>query len=160
MPRLVAAVFVVVGGLGTIVVVMSVQTRFLITMYARATNKIRGYFAEQNNKAIASALRLPTRTNVPRYFERASYNFWAACGMATVNAAYVTLGVYQMLRPRPHVIWPASMAGGILLIGQAAYYVWQAHGRESRDSGDKIGFKETSKLIDFWTQIRKLFGRS
>src|SRR5205085_5395371 len=45
MPRLVAVVFFGAGAIGLFVAMMAIQTRFTVTMYARATNAIRGYFA-------------------------------------------------------------------------------------------------------------------
>src|SRR5690349_11036264 len=75
MPPLIAATFFIVGLLGFLVVIMCIQTKFLVILYTRTVNMIRGQFAEPS---ILGALHLPTKGDEPPYKEKGSYNFYAA----------------------------------------------------------------------------------
>jgi hypothetical protein len=140
MPRLIAVVFLIVGMLGFLVVIMCVQTKFLITLYMRAVNTVRGQFAVPS---ILNGFRLPTSGNKPPYFEKGSYNFYAALGMALVNGSYVSLACYQLLSPSRYLKW-AGIAGGLAwVIVHYWYYVHQARGREARGQAE-LGFLESA----------------
>jgi hypothetical protein len=148
MPPLVAVVFVGAGVLGFPVVVMAIQTKFTVTMYARATNSIRGYFAKASGQSISPALRLPTKANVPPYVESGSYNFYGALAMAMINSVYLSFGLLQMRRVFSLLAWVAFPIGTVWFIWHGWYYIHQARGRASRDSGDEITFKESALNIE------------
>lgn len=136
MPQLIAWIFLLVGLLGFLVVTMCIQTKFLITLYMRAVNAIRAHFdAGKKSKA----LRLPTSGKVPPYFEKGSYNFYAALGMAVVNASYVSLACYRLLSQWQWK-WLGMVAGVVWVIIHYWYYVSQAAGREMRDKEGGLEF--------------------
>ena len=133
MPPLIALVFLIVGLLGFLVVMMCVQTKFLVTLYTRTVNAIRGHFAD---KKISIALHLPTSGDVPPYYEKGSYNFYAALGMACVNGIYVWLACYRLLGYWLVWQWRAAAAGIIIgtlwVLCHYWYYVGEARSRETR----------------------------
>jgi hypothetical protein len=142
MPRLIAGVFFIVGLLGFLVVILCIQTKFLITMYMRAVNTIRGQFISGGDP-IPNGFRLPMTGDKPPYFEKGSYNFYAAFGMACVNGIYVSLACYQLLRPwRP---WNCvGIVGGLIWVSiHYWYYVHQARGREGRGK-DELSFLDSA----------------
>src|SRR6266404_2794462 len=151
MPPLIAWVFLLVGLLGFLVVIMCIQTKFLITLYMRAVNAIRGHFAQlESSNALYSpplpplfqpSLRLPTVGTVPPYYERGSYNFYAALGMALVNASYLSLACYRLLSPWHAWKSTGFLAGLVWLVIHYRYYVRQARGRETRDSPTGLIFR-------------------
>jgi len=145
MPLPIGWVFLLVGLLGFVVVIMCVQTKFLITLYMRSINAIRGHFEQPT---IKDALRLPTSGSVPPYFETGSYNFFAAMAMAIVNGFYVWLALDRMipalLYPVPGYVWIALYAGIAWAIAHFGYYVHQAQNRETNDRG-RLKFGDSSK---------------
>ena len=150
MPQLIAWVFLLVGLLGFLVVIMCIQTKFLITLYMRAVNAIRGHFdAGQNSKA----LRLPTKRNVPPYLEKGSYNFYAALGMALVNASYVSLACYRLLIQWQAWRWLGPLVGIVWVTIHFLYYVKQASSREKGDSGDELDFRGSSAVLGLWRKF-------
>jgi hypothetical protein len=141
MPPLIAWAFLLVGLLGLLVVIMCIQTKFLITLYMRALNAIRGHFAQLE---ASNALRLPTVGTVPPYYERGSYNFYAALGMALVNASYVSLAFYRLLSPWQAWKWTGFLAGLVWVVIHYQYYVRQARGRQTRDSAAGLEFRPSA----------------
>ena len=141
MPQLIAWVFLLVGLLGFLVVTMCIQTKFQISLYMRAINAIRNHFADAT---ISGALRLPKESNVPHYYEKGSYNFYAALGMAFVNASYVSLACYRLLSPWHAWKWSGFVAGLVWVIIHHRYYVQQARGREKRDSPTGLVFLDSA----------------
>jgi uncharacterized membrane protein YqjE len=89
-----AWLFVLVGLLGFLVVLIIVQIRFNIILYVRAVNAIRGYF---HTDAIHNALLLPTRANVPGYYERGKHIHILISGMGLINSLYVAFGLFHLL---------------------------------------------------------------
>lgn len=142
MPRLIAVVFLIVGMLGFLVVIMCIQTKFLITMYMRAVNTIRGHFVSAVN-AIPNGFRLPIEGDKPPYFEKGSYNFYAALGMALVNGSYVSLACYQLLSRWQGLKWGGIAAGLVWVTIHYRYYVHQARGREGRGKVE-LRFQESA----------------
>jgi len=140
MPRLIAVVFLIVGMLRFLVVIMCIQTKFLITLYMRAVNSIRGQFAVPT---IPNGFRLPTAGNKPPYFEKGSYNFYAALGMALVNGSYVSLACYQLLSSSERLKWVGLTVGLTWVVIHYLYYVHQARGREARGQAE-LGFLESA----------------
>jgi hypothetical protein len=136
MPSPIAVVFILTGIIGFVVAMMFVQMRFTVILYTRAMNAIRGYFAEGSN--IQPALRLPTRTTVPPYYEKGSYIQLTLAGMALVDSGYIGLGLYQLISwkacPVP-VIFLSILVGVIAWFGHMGYYLLQARARERRDPG-------------------------
>jgi len=142
MPRLIAVVFLIVGLLGFLVVIMCIQTKFLITMYMRAVNTIRGQFISAGD-VIPNGFRLPMSGDKPPYFEKGSYNFYAALGMAFVNGSYVSLACYQLLSPWGHLKWGGIVGGLVWVSIHYWYYVHQARGREGRGK-DELSFLDSA----------------
>jgi hypothetical protein len=140
MPPVIALVLLLVGLLGFLVVTMCVQTKFTITMYMRVVNGIRGRFAYQaspiGSRTGPNVLRLPTQSDVPPYYEKGSYNFYAALGMALVNAGYVLWGSYLLLSPWHALKWFGIPAGLVWLGAHYWYYIRQARHREERGMGE------------------------
>jgi hypothetical protein len=139
----VAWVFVLVGLLGFLVMMMFVQVRFLLILYMRAMNAIRGHFAKDSPDSLA--FQLPTNPKSPPNIERWSYIFFAVVGMAVVNGAYVSLGLYFLLA----AIWPEavqfqmfiSLVSGLLAVAiHVGYYFWQGNRREKRHHSDRLTF--------------------
>jgi hypothetical protein len=151
MPQLIAWVFLLVGLLGFLVVIMCIQTKFLITLYMRAVNAIRGHFDAGQNSA---ALRLPTKHDSPPYFEKGSYNFYAALGMALVNASYVSLACYRLSIQWQGWKWLGPVLGIVWVTIHFLYYVKQASRREKGDSGDELGFRGSSAVLRLWQFLR------
>jgi len=139
MPPVIALVFLLVGLLGFLVVTMCIQTKFTITMYMRVVNGIRGHLAYE----IPDALRLPSKSTVPPYYEKGSYNFYAALGMALVNASYVSLAFYRLPGPWQFWRWSWIVVGLVWVIAHYWYYVRQARHREKRGIGE-LTFRESA----------------
>jgi hypothetical protein len=134
-PLVVAWVFLLTGLLGFLVTMMFIQVRFSIILYTRAMNAVRGHFAGMGN--IRAALRLPTRGDVPPYYEKGSYILVAVLGMAVVNAAYLGFGAYRVTAPALSSLVRASSCLLLSVCWGTAhlyYYHRQAWQRDHRDS--------------------------
>jgi hypothetical protein len=131
LPLPLAAVFILVGFLGFLVMMMFVQVRFLIILYMRAINAIRGHFAADFPGS--PAFQLPTDPQSPPYIERWSYIFFAVVGMAIVDAAYVSLGLYFLLPRATQFRTLITIVSGLLVLAiHVGYYFWQGHQRGKR----------------------------
>lgn len=145
LPLPLAVVFFLTGMLGFLVMMMFVQVRFLIILYTRAMNAIRGHFAEKG--AILGALRLPVTGDVPPYYEPGSYVLIAVIGMGLVNAAYATFGMYHVLAFARLLV---RILANVLLflvwfLVHLFYYRRQAAHRQDKDRGSgKLTFRQPS----------------
>jgi hypothetical protein len=143
MPWLIAVVFFIVGLLGFLVVIMCIQTKFLITMYMRAVNTVRGHFV--TTAIAAEGFRLPSKGTLPPYFERGSYNFYAAFGMALVNGLYVFMACSRLLNYwltwKVRGVFGGFHVGAILVTAHYCYYLYQAAERENRGKRE-LTFRE------------------
>ena len=138
MPRLVAGAFLGVGLLGFIVVMLLIQTRFMIVGYMRAVNAIRGQLTDDETKI---ALVLPTSPQRPFYYEKGSFVTIGAIGMGLVNASYVGLALYRLLDSRGFGKWLIVLVvAGAWLAVHIIYYRFQASKREKNTRGGKMDF--------------------
>jgi hypothetical protein len=133
-PLPVAGALVLIGVLGTLVVMMFIQMRFTIIMYTRVVNAIRGHFLQPGTLAYS----LPLDPSVPHFYESLSYIQVAVAGMSLVNSVYIGLGLFNLIH------WPArygvriavcAMLGVVLWILHMVYYQAQAARRESHSKG-------------------------
>jgi len=144
LPLPLAIVFLLTGSLGFLIVMMFVQIRFLIILYMRAMNSIRGHFAKEAH--VRDGLRLPIDGNVPPYYEPGSYVLFAVIGMGLVNSAYVAFGVHDLttrvFRDRPLIaIFTGIGFFAAWFALHLTYYRNQAHRRETKDKGGKLTFR-------------------
>lgn len=144
MPRLIACVFLLVSVLGFLLVIMYIQTRFILVDYMRAVNAIRNYFATAST--IESALILPRAKNRPFYYERQSYTFFAVLAMALVNSGHLGLALYSFLGSHLIVKWAAAALSFLIWLGLHWYYFReQATKREARRAiTGGMGFGESA----------------
>lgn len=133
-PLPVAAALVLIGVLGSLVVMMFIQMRFTIIMYTRVVNAIRGYFLKPGTLAYS----LPLDPSVPHFYESLSYIQIAVAGMSLVNSIYISLGLFNLIH------WPSRygvriagcvVLGVVLWILHMVYYHAQAVRRESHSQG-------------------------
>jgi len=124
----VGAVALLVGFLGLLLALIVAQVRFNIILYVRATNAIRGHFAA---KGVADALLLPTRPDVPPYYERLKHTQFMITAMGLVNGCYVGLGFHALARR----IDLAVVAGVVFLAVHLFVYWWMARERDAKDKG-------------------------
>ncbi|HEY6332218.1 MAG TPA: hypothetical protein VI756_23015 [Blastocatellia bacterium] len=134
MPGPVACLFLLASVLGFLIVMIIVQIRLNIILYVRAANAIRGHFSR--NSVISHALLLPGNPRVPPYYEGGKHTQQTVIAMALVNALYLGLAAYSLLRLPPY--WHLSIAGVLALVfffAHLKYYSGAANNRESKDHG-------------------------
>jgi hypothetical protein len=138
MPPLVAGAFLGAGLLGFLVVMMLIQTRFMIVLYMRAVNAIRGHLVDQKTKG---ALVLPTSSQHPLYYEKRSFVTIGAFGMGLINASYVVLSLFRLLASLGPWKWlPVLIAGMAWFIFHIEYYRFEASRRETNSRSGKMEF--------------------
>ena len=133
-PLPVAAALVLIGVLGSLVVMMFIQMRFTIIMYTRVVNAIRGHFLKPGTLSYS----LPLDPSVPRFYESLSYIQIAVAGMSLVNSIYISLGLFNLIHWRGRYgvrIAGCVVLGVVLWILHMVYYYAQAGRRESHSKG-------------------------